>query len=439
MNRIPALPAIVAGVVALIVLFSSLYTVQQTQQALVRQFGRISAVVTEPGLHVKVPFLQSVMLIDKRILELDSPVLEVIAADKKRLVVDAFARFRIVDPVEFYQSNNQGSEEAARDNLLKSLRSALRDVVGRAPFSDILSQKRADMMIRIRDIMDAEAKSLGMDVVDVRIRRADLPQANSQAVFQRMQTERQQEAAGIRATGEERSREIRASADKNVTILIAEARRDSEIMRGLGDGCRNNIYAQAYGADPDFFAFYRSMQAYERALKAEGTTLVLSPSSDFFRYFGRLDGAGGGPRSFAGGGGSIPARGAGNSCDRAFAAIAAANVSSASGMTVLTALAEITPGATRTEAIDTVARKAALEDKVDMIRRSAESSSNAQLRAEILAALARNTEPAAASTPAPAQKMTPSPALPSPQSPKILPGKKLAPKAPAPKAAPSGE
>ncbi len=290
MNRIPALPAIVAGVVALIVLFSSLYTVQQTQQALVRQFGRISAVVTEPGLHVKVPFLQSVMLIDKRILELDSPVLEVIAADKKRLVVDAFARFRIVDPVEFYQSNNQGSEEAARDNLLKSLRSALRDVVGRAPFSDILSQKRADMMIRIRDIMDAEAKSLGMDVVDVRIRRADLPQANSQAVFQRMQTERQQEAAGIRATGEERSREIRASADKNVTILIAEARRDSEIMRGLGDGCRNNIYAQAYGADPDFFAFYRSMQAYRAALGSGNTTMVLSPDSDFFRYFGDMSG-----------------------------------------------------------------------------------------------------------------------------------------------------
>ncbi len=266
-----------------IVIFNSLFTVHQTQQALVLQFGEPKQVIQEPGLHFKTPFVQNVIYIDKRILDLDIQPEEVIASDQKRLVVDAFARFRIVDPLMFFQA--AGSEGVARSRLATILQSALRRVLGEESFEAVVRDNRAGLMQRIQQQMNVEAESFGIDVVDVRIRRADLPEANSQAIFRRMQTEREREAAEFRAQGQEIAQRIRANADREVTVTIAEATRNAEIIRGEGDGCRNRIYAAAYGVDPEFFAFYRSMQSYERALEQGETTAVLSPDSEFFRFF----------------------------------------------------------------------------------------------------------------------------------------------------------
>ena len=261
---------------------SALFTVHQTQQALVLQFGDPRRVVTEPGLHVRMPFVQNVVYLDNRILHLDSEAEELIASDQKRLVVDAFTRYRIVNPLEFYKSLR--SVPRARSRLGAIVSSSMRSVVGEVDFQAVVRDERADLMLRIRDFVNTQVKDFGVEIVDVRIRRADLPEANSQAIYRRMQTERQQEAAEFRARGQEVSRGIRADADKSVTVLLAEANRDSEIIRGDGDACRNRIFAAAYGVDPDFFAFYRSMQAYERALDRKETMLVLSPDSEFLRF-----------------------------------------------------------------------------------------------------------------------------------------------------------
>ena len=274
--------AVVAGLVA-VCLYGALFTVHQTRQAIVLQFGDPKRVITESGLHVKLPFIQNVIFVDKRILALSASSEEVIAADQKRLVVDAFARYRITDPLQFYIT--VGTVQGGELRLQTLLNSGLRSVLGRENFVDVVRDKRAVLMTRIRDLVNIQAQELGIEIVDVRIRRADLPEANSQAIFQRMQTERQQEAAEIRAIGQEDAREIRARADKNVTVIQAEANRDSEIIRGRGDGCRNRVFAAAFGLDPQFFAFYRSMQSYERALQAGGTSLVLSPDSEFFLFF----------------------------------------------------------------------------------------------------------------------------------------------------------
>ena len=264
-------------------LYDALFTVHQTRQAIVLQFGDPRRVITAPGLHVKLPFIQNVVLVDKRILALSASSEEVIAADQKRLVVDAFARYRITDPLQFYIT--VGTIQGGELRLQTLLNSGLRSVLGRENFVDVVRDKRAELMRRIRDLVNRQAQELGIEIVDVRIRRADLPEANSQAIFQRMQTERQQEAAEIRAIGQEDAREIRARADKEVTVIQAEANRDSEIIRGRGDGCRNRVFAAAFGLDPQFFAFYRSMQSYERALQAGDTSLVLSPDSEFFLFF----------------------------------------------------------------------------------------------------------------------------------------------------------
>jgi membrane protease subunit HflC len=281
---------IAGGIVAVIVLialiaaYGSLFTVYQTDQAIVVQLGEPIRVVTEPGLHFKVPLIQSVISVERRIVDLENPAQEVIASDQKRLVVDAFARYRISDALKFYQTI--GAIEGANARLSTLLNSALRRVLGEASTIDIVRDKRAQLMAEVRMQLENEAKSFGIAVVDVRIRRADLPEQNSQAVYQRMQTERQRQAAEFRAQGSQRSQEIRAKADRDVTVLIAEAQSKGEQTRGEGDAERNRIYAQAYGQDPDFFTFYRSMQAYEAGLRSSDTRMVLKPDSDFFRYFG---------------------------------------------------------------------------------------------------------------------------------------------------------
>lgn len=280
----------ITGVIAVLIalaaiaVYSSIFFVHQTQQALVLRFGEPRRIIIEPGLQYKAPLIDTVVLIDKRILDLDSPSQEVIASDQKRLVVDAFARYRITDPLKFYQS--VATVEGANSRLSPVLNSSLRRVLGESAFIEVVRDDRADLMARIKDGMNAEAKNnFGIEVVDVRLRRADLPDANSQAVYQRMQTERQREAAEIRAQGNQASQAIRAKADRDVTVIVAEATSKGEQLRGEGDGQRNKIFADAFGKDADFFSFYRSMQAYELGLTKEGTRMLLTPDLEFFRYF----------------------------------------------------------------------------------------------------------------------------------------------------------
>ena len=270
-------------IVAAILGYSSMFTVYQTQQALVVRLGQPVRGITEPGLNFKMPLIDNVITIDKRILDLEAPAQEVIASDQKRLVVDAFARYRIKDPLRFYQT--LGSIAGANSQLTILLNSALRRVLGEVTFTDVVRDKRDELMARIRGLVDTEAESYGISVVDIRIRRADLPEQNSQAVYQRMQTERQREAAEFRAQGSQRSQEIRSKADRDVTVLLADATSKSEQIRGEGDGERNRIFAEAFGKDPEFFGFYRSMQAYEAGLRNSDTRMVLRPDSEFFRYF----------------------------------------------------------------------------------------------------------------------------------------------------------
>jgi membrane protease subunit HflC len=279
----------VGGVIAVVVaaaviaLWSSLFTVYQTQQALVVRFGKPVWVASEPGLHLKAPFIDSVIKIDRRILDLEAPPQEVIASDQKRLVVDAFARYRIMNPLQFLQT--LGSQDAANSQLSILLNAGLRRVLGEATLIQVVRDERAELMSRIQKLMDQEARVYGIQVVDVRIRRADLPDANSQAVYQRMQTERQRQAAESRATGKQRAQEIRSKADREVTVLVAEAESQGQQIRGEGDAKRNQIFAEAFNKDPDFFSFYRSMQAYETGLKQNDTRFLLKPDSSFFRFF----------------------------------------------------------------------------------------------------------------------------------------------------------
>lgn len=284
MNRTNGFLAAVAALLAVIVAFSSIYTVGMTEQALLLQFGAPQAVVTEPGLHTKLPFVQEVVYLPKQLLNLDAPPEEVIAADKKRMVVDAFARYLISDPLRFYQALT--NEDIAALRLTPILSSNVRRVLGSQSFAAVLSAKRAVLMRDIRDNVNQDASGFGIRVVDVRIRRADLPAQNSEAIYRRMQKEREREAAEFRAEGQETKQRIMARADREVTVLTAEATRESEILRGQGDAEKTRILGDAYGQDPEFFAFYRSMQAYRDALPGDNTTMVLSPNSDFFRYFG---------------------------------------------------------------------------------------------------------------------------------------------------------
>ncbi len=285
----------VAGIATLILLFlvvivgySSIFTVTQTEQALVVRLGRPVAVVSEPGLNFKAPFIDTVISIDKRILDLENPSQEVIAADQKRLVVDAFARYRIKNALRFYQSI--GSIQAANIQLTTLLNAALRRVLGEATFINVVRDERESLMTRIRDQLDREADQYGIQLVDVRIRRADLPEQDSQAVYKRMQTEREREAQEFRAQGGQRAQEIRSKADREATVIVADANSTAEQTRGVGDAERNRLFAEAYGRDPEFFAFYRSMTAYETGLRSNDTRFLLRPDSEFFRFFANPSG-----------------------------------------------------------------------------------------------------------------------------------------------------
>jgi len=276
------LPAVV---VIGVIIFQSLFIVQEINQAIVLQFGDPKKIITKAGLNFKLPFIQNVVFLDKRILNLDNDPQEVIAADQKRLIVDAIARFKIVDPLKFYIS--VGNERVARSRLSTIINSRIRGVLGTQELATLLSTDRTKQMAIIQNDVNTEAKTLGVQIVDVRIKRADLPQANSEAIYKRMQTEREREAKEFRAQGAEIAQKIRSTADKDVTVLLAEANKKSEIMKGEGDGLRNKIFADAFGKDPQFFGFYRAMQAYETALIGGETSLVLSPDSEFFKYFGK--------------------------------------------------------------------------------------------------------------------------------------------------------
>jgi membrane protease subunit HflC len=273
--------ALVLAAAALV--YDGLFTVHQTQMALVVRLGQPVQTVTQPGLHVKVPLIDRVISIDKRILDLEIPAQEIIASDQKRLVISAFARYRIVDPLKFYQA--AGSIGEADSRLSTLLISAMRRVLGGETFIRVVRDERAHLMGLMREQLDEGAAGFGISIVDVRIQSADLPEQNSQAIYQRMQTERQREAVEFRAQGAERGLEIRARADREVAVLIANATSEGEQIRGEGDGKRNRIFAAAFGRDPDFFAFYRAMQAYETALQPDNTRMLLSPNSYFFRYF----------------------------------------------------------------------------------------------------------------------------------------------------------
>lgn len=263
--------------------YLSAFVVNMTQQALVLRFGEVVNSVTEPGLRFKVPLVENVLYIEKRIIDLDSRPLEIIASDQKRLVVDAFGRYKIVNPLLYYQS--VGTQLIAEQRLETNLEAAIRRVLGDATFEELVRDDRAVLMAEITSQVNRFGRTIGIEVVDVKIRSADLPEANSQAIYSRMQTERQREATEIRAQGEEAARRIRAEADRTVTVLVAEANRASERLRGEGDAQRNRIFAEAFGRDPEFFSFYRSMQAYQEGLQSGDTRLVISPDSHFFRYF----------------------------------------------------------------------------------------------------------------------------------------------------------
>ena len=270
--------------VAAFAVYLSLFTVKEINQAIVLQFGDPKKVLAEPGLQVKIPFIQNVVYLDRRILSLDPAPEEVIASDQKRLIVDAYARFKIVDPLKFYIS--VGDERVARSRLATIINSRIRSVLGKQSLATLLSEDRTKQMAIIQEGVNAEAEKFGITIIDVRIKRADLPQANSEAIYKRMQTEREREAKEFRAKGAEMAVTITSTADKEVTVLLANAKKQSEIMKGEGDGQRNKIFANAFGKDPEFFSFYRAMQAYEKALIGGDTSLILSPDSDFFKFFG---------------------------------------------------------------------------------------------------------------------------------------------------------
>ena len=276
---------------AAVAVYFSAFIVRQTEQALVLEFGKPipSGVINKPGLHWKIPVAQTVDYFDKRILDLDINPQEVIALDQKRLVVDAFARFKITDPLLFYQAVR--TEQTARNRLGTFLEAAMRSALGAATFQDVVRDRREELMQAITKRVNEQAAGLGIQVVDVRIKRTDLPEANSEAIYRRMQTERQREAAEFRAEGNAAANRIRATADREATVIKAEANKKSEQIRGDGDAERNKIFADAFSKDAGFFAFYRSMQAYEKGLTSGDTRLVISPNSDFFRYFNNPAGA----------------------------------------------------------------------------------------------------------------------------------------------------
>ena len=276
-------------IIAIIIFFNALFIVRQTQQTLILQFGDPIRIIQKPGLNIKIPLIQTAIYYDVRILEFDAEVEEVILSDQKRLLVDAFIRYKIVDPLKFYQA--VGNENGFKARVTGLLSGSLRRVMGGDPLEVVLSQDRSSLMEKIQEGINLEAVNFGVSIVDVRIKRADLPKANSEAIFGRMRAEREKEARQFRAEGAEESQKIKARAEKNKVIIVAEAKKKSQIIKGLGDEEAVKIYANAFNKDKEFFAFYRSMEAYKQAfLEGEDDpTLILSPDSDFFKYFNKSD------------------------------------------------------------------------------------------------------------------------------------------------------
>lgn len=282
---------IIAAAVLLLIAFSSMFQVHETRQAIVLQFGNPIRTVNTPGLHFKAPW-QSVVSLDRRILNLDLPAQELITSDQTRVIVDAFARFQVIEPLKVYQT--VFDERGAANRLETIVNSVIRRVLGSAAFTTMLSEERDRLMQSIRSAVNDEAREFGVNIVDVRIKRADLPEANSEAIFKRMRAEREREAREARAQGAELAQRIRSRADRERTVLVAEAQREAEIIRGEGDAQSVRVFAEAIGRDSDFYNFYRSLQAYRVALNPDDTTLILSPDSEFFKFFENAKGTSGG-------------------------------------------------------------------------------------------------------------------------------------------------
>lgn len=272
---------IIACLIALVFAFDTFFVVNQTEQAVVFQFGKPKRVVKDAGLKIKVPFLENVIHFDNRLQEINTEDKEVIASDQKRLIINAFVKYKIVDPILYY---TRVRDEYGFENKFSTiLDSSLRQVIGEVPLNSLLSEKRTNVMEKIQDVVDAKAKQFGVEIVDVRITRSDLPQANSNAIYKRMQTDREREAREIRAEGEEMAQKIRANTDKEKTFLLAEARKQAEVIMGEGEATANKIYSKSYSKDPEFYEFYRTMQAYKNSLNNGKSKLILSPNSEFLK------------------------------------------------------------------------------------------------------------------------------------------------------------
>ena len=284
--RASRISIIIIGLIAFVG-YLSIFTVFEIKNAIVLQFGDPKRVIMEPGLNFKIPFVQNVVFIDNRILDIDAPPAEVIASDQKRLIVDAYVKFKIINVLDFYKT--LGNENVARSRISAIVNSRIRSVLGERPLSAVLSEDRANLMREITALVETEVNDFGISIVDVRIKRADLPEANSEAIFRRMQTEREREAKEFRAQGAEIAQRIRSTAEKDVTIIKSQAEKKANIIRGEGDGEANRVFAEAFDTDPEFFAFYRAMQAYAEGLQNSDTTMILSPDSEFFKFFSNPD------------------------------------------------------------------------------------------------------------------------------------------------------
>ena len=282
MRRIPIVAGLVAALVLL--LLGSIFRVDERQKAMVLQFGQVKAIKEDPGLAFKIPFIQNVVYYDARIQGLDTNALEVTPLDDRRLIVDAFARWRIRDVQQFRRAVGTGGMQAAEQRLEGILNANVREALGSVRSEAVLSADRVGLMNRIRDQSIAEARALGVEIIDVRLKRADLPEQNLEATFNRMKAEREREAADERARGQEGAQRLRAQADRTAIEIVSEAERDAQIVRGEADAERNGILATAYGADQEFFAFLRSLDAYRKAMTGENATLMIEPDSAFFDY-----------------------------------------------------------------------------------------------------------------------------------------------------------
>jgi membrane protease subunit HflC len=285
-NKIPLPYLIIAAILMFFLIGSPLFVVDQRQQALIFQFGEVVRVVKDPGLHLKLPLIQDPLYFDKQILNLEVDKKEVIAKGKKKFIVNAFAKYRITDPLKFYQA--VGDVTKVRTRLAPIFESSLREVLGRFPLAALLTSERTEIMLKIRELLSIQSQGFGIEIIDVRIVRADLPQENRSAIFRRMQTDREKEAKEHRAEGAEEAQRIRSLADKNRQILLADATKQSEEIKGSGDGTAAKIFADSYGKDPEFYSFYRSLQSYKQSLKKDNTKMVLSPNSEFLQYFSNI-------------------------------------------------------------------------------------------------------------------------------------------------------